>query len=439
MTQEVFLNIADQFLQSSKPGEVITLNLSAENSQFIRFTKGYARQTTHIDQTSYFLQIFTAGRAVSRSLTGTGVVDVDVARLNSGLEQMREMTLQMPPTPFDLPPNGTAVSALNKDRGAMPDLKMVQDDIDAIDLAGLLTFGPLQRGYANSLGGRQWFDSSLFVFDFSLYFGDRAVKQTYSGSNWDQDQFRAKIKEATKQLELMKQPKKKLEPGSYRVFLSSRAVSDLVSHWNWMGLATHNIADKSSHLLALANGQVQLSPHFSLQENYGLGFAEAFDSTGQPLQNLIPLIQDGRFVQGFCSLRTQTQYKEFKANGAHESESMRCTEIAPGTLANDQILSHLKTGVFISDVHYLSWSDPKTARATGMTRFSCFWVEEGTIVAPIEDMRFDVSYYDLFGEKTLLGLTRETDSYLDNSTYESRSLGGIKVPGALVDGFKFTL
>jgi predicted Zn-dependent protease len=43
-------------------------------------------------------------------------------------------------------------------------------------------------------------------------------------------------------------------------------------------------------------------------------------------------------------------------------------------------LKTLGTGVYISDLHYLNYSDRQACRMTGMTRFACLWVEDGELV-----------------------------------------------------------
>ena len=73
-----------------------------------------------------------------------------------------------------------------------------------------------------------------------------------------------------------------------------------------------------------------------------------------------------------------------------------------------------------------------------MTRFACFWVEDGRIVSPIKDMRFDESIYHLFGDK-LLGLTRQRSLIPETGSYYQRALGGALLPGLLVKDFTFTL
>ena len=96
------------------------------------------------------------------------------------------------------------------------------------------------------------------------------------------------------------------------------------------------------------------------------------------------------------------------------------------------------TGLYIGNLHYLNWSDPDNAGITGMTRYACFWVEDGEMVAPIRDLRFDDSLYRIFGSE-LEALTREAETRMNVDTYGRRSLGGGRIPGALVGRFRFTL
>jgi predicted Zn-dependent protease len=86
----------------------------------------------------------------------------------------------------------------------------------------------------------------------------------------------------------------------------------------------------------------------------------------------------------------------------------------------------------------LNWSDPVSARVTGMTRYACFWVENGEIVGPIKDMRWDESLYEALGSK-LVALTTHTAIDPAVDTYFQRALGGSRTPGALIENFTFTL
>jgi predicted Zn-dependent protease len=65
-------------------------------------------------------------------------------------------------------------------------------------------------------------------------------------------------------------------------------------------------------------------------------------------------------------------------------------------------------------------------------------VENGEIVAPIQDLRFDDSLYSFLGHN-LIALTENREFIPRTHTYEKRSLGGLLMPGLLVEDFTFTL
>src|SRR5690606_1129652 len=127
-----------------------------------------------------------------------------------------------------------------------------------------------------------------------------------------------------------------------------------------------------------------------------------------------------------------------ETNGAASHESPESIDVAAGKLAQEEALSALGTGVYVGNVWYLNWSDRTACRTTGMTRFATFWVEGGEIVAPLNVMRFDESAYRMLGEN-LVDLTRERELILDADTYFRRKTLSARMPGALVEGFRFTL
>ena len=126
------------------------------------------------------------------------------------------------------------------------------------------------------------------------------------------------------------------------------------------------------------------------------------------------------------------------ANGAPEDESAKSLIMRAGTLANADILKELGTGIYISNLWYLNFSDRATCRITGMTRFASFWVENGEIIAPLNVMRFDDSLFRMLGEN-LLALSQETEVIMDDRSYGERHTGGAVLPGALLKEMRFVL
>ena len=112
--------------------------------------------------------------------------------------------------------------------------------------------------------------------------------------------------------------------------------------------------------------------------------------------------------------------------------------MSSGKINENDVLKNIEKGVYLSNLHYLNWSDRIGGRITGMTRYACFWVEDGEIVAPIENMRFDDTIYNIFGQN----LEESTDKLhlVPNvGTYDGRNLGGTYCPGIILSSFALTL
>ena len=115
-------------------------------------------------------------------------------------------------------------------------------------------------------------------------------------------------------------------------------------------------------------------------------------------------------------------------NGASAAEGPDALELGAGDLQEADILSRLGTGIYVSNLWYLNYSDRVSCRMTGMTRFATMWVEDGKVVAPIKVMRFDDTLYRLFGEN-LEALTAEREFSLSASSYFRRSTASALLPG----------
>ena len=130
--------------------------------------------------------------------------------------------------------------------------------------------------------------------------------------------------------------------------------------------------------------------------------------------------------------------KEYGAVVNIESEYASSFEMDEGTVEKSDVLKKLGTGLYISNLWYLNFSDMASGRVTGMTRFGTFWVENGEIKHPVNVMRFDDSLFDIFG-KNLCALTKDRDYILDAGTYYNRSTGSKLLPGAFIDDFHLLL
>jgi predicted Zn-dependent protease len=238
-------------------------------------------------------------------------------------------------------------------------------------------------------------------------------------------------------LSLLSKPLQKVPKGKYKVFLEPMAVAEIVGLLAWGAFSLNGHNQGRAPLKKLKDKENLFNKKFSMIENLDLGYTPAFNTLGELATKQLPLIENGELKNMLISTASSQEYK-VPSNFAEPSETFKSIEIRAGALEKSKILKELGNGLYLSNLHYINWSDIQTARLTGMTRFACFWVENGEIVGPIQDLRFDETIYNLFGAH-LVDLTNYQENFTSTETYLRRSLGGMKIPGAMIDSFNFTL
>jgi predicted Zn-dependent protease len=437
--QERFYELVDHVTGLLTGEEVLLAGFAGERSDFIRFNNARVRQAGNVVQRALALELVKGGRHVKASVTLSGNGE-DASRAEAALRELRDQLPQVSEDPYLLYcPDGEGTAQVGADQLPRSDdaLGAILREAAGKDMVGLYAAGGIFAGFANSLGQRNWSAAHSFMVDWSFYLaGDKAVKSNYSGFEWDQAQFERKFATAGAQLEMLSRPPKTIKPGNYRVYLAPAAFGEFVSMLSWGGFGVKAHRTKTSCLLKMTQGE-SLHELMSISENVAGGIAPNFQSAGFIKPPSVQLVQDGKLAQCLVSPRSAREYS-LLTNGADDGESPSSLDIAGGDLKQDQILPLLNKGVYVNQLHYLNFSDRPACRITGMTRFATFWVEGGEIVAPLSVMRFDETAYRALG-KNLLALTSARDFIPSTSTYGGRSTDSIRVPGALIDDFAFTL
>ncbi len=432
-----FFELVEQLTRSLAGAEVLLASFHGERSDFVRFNHARVRQAGSVEQRYVTLRLVHSGRQASASVALGGD---DLDQLKQALTRLREALSRLPEDPWLLI-NETPRSTSSERRGRVAPAEAIVDAVTAkaagLDLVGFYAGGTIYRGFANSLGQRNWHEVDSFNFDWSLYReGDQAVKAGYAGFEWDEGRFTERLEAAARDLSLLGGEKMTLAPGEYRSYLAPRAMEELVGMLAWGGYSARARATKQSPLLRMQEGE-PLSPKVSIAENTAEGVAPGFQSDGFVKPGRVPLISAGTLAQPLVSPRSAKEYR-LETNAANAGEAPESLDMAAGALDAGEALAALDTGLYVSNLWYLNFSDRPAGRITGMTRFATFWVEGGRVAAPVSPMRFDDSIYRIFGEN-LLALTREREFLLDPSTYEERSTASARLPGALLRGLRFTL
>jgi predicted Zn-dependent protease len=439
-TRSHFDAVASHVLGQLTSTEAITLNLSAEDTLYVRFNANRVRQNTDVHQMALSLQLQSQGRTVQQSCTLSGNLTADCALLGGVLQACRAevAVLDVDPNQVPIANHGSSDDTFTGALLAPQDVVVaILGSAQGCDLAGLYAGGVVIRANRNSAGQSHWFATESFFLDYSLYDGPKAAKGSYAGARWDTLAWAANLARTRDLLDKLKRPTVNVKPGQYRTYLAPRAFADVLGMMGWNALSAAAWKQGRSPFKKLVEREAKFSPLLSFSENFGLALTPRFNSQGEVSESLLPLMQAGELRSLLVSSRTAKEYG-LSGNAADEGEAPRALDVACGTLAEADILKAIGTGLYLSNVHYLNWSDPVSARVTGMTRYACFWVENGEIVGPINDLRWDESLYDALGSK-LLALTDWADIDPAIETYYTRALGGSRVPGALVEGWTFTL
>lgn len=448
-TRGLFDALADAAFSRLRPGEELNLNLSGEDQTYLRFNDSRVRQATAVTQRSLSLTFQAGGRRGVYAFHLSGRKDPDIATLLSLLARAREETAILPEDPFPVPMRNNGSSDRHHP-GNLPDPAALIARIGILtagtDFTGFVASGPQLRATRNSAGQDHWFDTESFLIDYSLYTvnasgENKAAKGLYAGRDFEPVRFEDAIARSRERLALLRRDTRPVPPGSHRAYFSPAAVAELVEMFSWGAVSYAAWKKGDSALHKLIEGEAGFSEAFNLSENFTLGLTPLFNSLGENAPEHLPIIEKGKLANLLVSSRSAQEYG-VPANaaepGGFAGEGLRSPEVGAGVLPEDEVLGALDTGLYIGNLHYLNWSDPANARITGMTRYACFWVENGEIVAPIRDLRFDESLYRIFGSE-LEALTRETEMQINTDTYARRALGGIRVPGLLARTFRFTL
>ena len=437
----------------------VALSLSCEESEFIRFNHARVRQATQVRQGRAVLSVMRGQRRIEGAVSLTGDVALDIARLR---HEAAALGAELPAVPDDphlllCPPDR---HSKRETAGRLPSAAEVVSRVaeacagrgsggDA-DFVGIHAAGPVARAYADSTGSRHWHRSDSFHLDWCLYapgtepaLRDKAVKSSLAGSEWSADAFLRKVDDGLRQLPLLREPPRRLEPGRYRAAFSTAAMAELLETLAWSGFSARDRQHGTSSLVMLAgpgavgDGLQAMDQRVTISEASVDAGTPLFTATGFVKPARVSLVERGRNAGVLTSARTAQEYG-LAANGADEYEAPDALRLEPGALPAADLLKALDTGLYVSNLWYLNYSDRNACRMTGMTRFACFWVEGGRLVAPLAVMRFDDSMLRMLGPG-LVALTDEAERLPDAGTYGGRQLSSVTTPAAIVADFTLTL
>jgi predicted Zn-dependent protease len=221
----------------------------------------------------------------------------------------------------------------------------------------------------------------------------------------------------------------RLEPGKYTVILEPSAVSDLVDHL--VGSMNAQPADEGRSFFSKKGGGNRIGEKL-FQDNVTI-FSDpndpvaperTFGDEGLP-QHHTAWIANGAVQNLYCArFWARRQNREPLARP-------RSFVMAGGTASIEDMIRDVKRGVLVTRFWYIRMLDPQKLVLTGLTRDGNFLIEDGRIVAPALNFRFNESPAAVLGNILAIGPSERTRSG------ESEG-GAMSVPPLLVKDFTFS-
>jgi PmbA protein len=225
--------------------------------------------------------------------------------------------------------------------------------------------------------------------------------------------------------------------GEYPVVLDPYAVASLLESLAEAGMGALPVQEERSWMNGRL-GRSCLSPELTiLDDAYDpSGMPQAFDCEGVPKQR-VPIVVGGvpispvydRLTAARETGRSSTGHAQPYADEDWDGPLPENLSLLPGELSIDEMLARIDRGLYVTRLWYLNLLSPHDCTVTGMTRDGVWWIQDGELAHPAENLRFDQSLVEALARLRGVGRERRTVAGL---------FGGVhRVPALAFDSFRF--
>lgn len=390
-------------------GDACEVSLSGGDEKSLRFARGGATTNISARDVDVRISVHRDGRVGSAS-----AASLDEAALDTALTQANDIAALLPQDPDHLPPLGPQLYAptrrfdpeaarrgfplLVESAGAVMD-EARRFDVDAFGCASL---GRYFKAMATSAG--------LFAYDRRSEVGLSATARNRADdwSGWAAcashgiDGFepqrvgaRACAKAAAPQSAV------DLEPGRYRVILEPAATAELA---RWLvNMMNARAADEGRGFFAAAGGgdrigEAVFHPSLTIVSDP----ADAIAPQGAIGFEGVPNRRRVWVENGVVRELYRSRFWARRSN-AEPVPHPRSFAMAGGASSLEEMIRATPRGVLVTRLWYTNMVDPRSLLLTGLTRDGNFLIENGRVVAPARNLRFNESLASIFTKIEALG------------------------------------
>ncbi len=328
--------------------------------------------------------------------------------------------------------------------------KIIAQICQKTDSSNLLAYGILKTGwkyeaYGNSNGHYCWHPES--IADFSLTVrtekGDGSCRENRTYNQFGKIEFDSLIDKCINWATLSRTAEY-IEPGDYNVILTPTAAMSYLM-WAFFTMDARKVAEGRSGLTnyfkcddpinkKLFSSNISVRSRLQHPEYPAAAFSSAFEmdygsqglasglfSRGLPVEDY-PIIQNGIQKHLFSSL-----YWARKHN-IKPRAFPTMLEFSGTDKSTNDIIATTEKALLINSFWYIRFVDPNQMLLTGLTRDGVFMIENGKIVRPVKNLRFNESPLQSMENIRIVGKPELRRSWF----FE------LLIPPMVIDKFSFT-
>jgi len=230
---------------------------------------------------------------------------------------------------------------------------------------------------------------------------------------------------------------KKLKPGRYTVILEPAAINEILEWLIYIGFGASSFIDDTSFMSGKIGKKIMDKKITIYDDGNDLsGFPVPFDFEGVGKKK-VDIVKSG--VAKSIAYDTLLAKKCKTKTTGHalipddlEGPFPSNVFIEQGNHTVDKMVSMVERGIIVTRFHYVNGLlDTKSASMTGITRDGTFYIKDGKIQYPVEDMRFTESILEAFSR--VEAISRERQAF----PIPWCDVGASVVPALLIREFNF--
>jgi predicted Zn-dependent protease len=231
---------------------------------------------------------------------------------------------------------------------------------------------------------------------------------------------------------------KKLKPGRYTVILEPAAVNEILEWLIYIGFGASSFIDDTSFMSGNIGKKIMDKKVTIYDDGNDLsGFPVPFDFEGVEKKR-VDIVNNGVAKSVAYDTLLAEKCKTKTTGHALIPDDMEGpfpsnVFIEQGNYTINEMVSKVERGIIVTRFHYVNGLlDTKSASMTGMTRDGAFYIEDGKIKYPVEDMRFTESILEAFSR--VEAISRERQAF----PVSWSDVGASVVPALLIKDFNFS-